>query len=186
MSKNDTKVATEASGRDKRSFARTPSHFRAVYRVLSSEDEPQIAPRTLSVGDPNLRARFERSSNLPEVVNSFLLNIDEKLDAMLLHMRQESIMEYFTQTMVVHEVSASGILAQSANLQVGDYIEVVMFISEFPSRIASAIARVLRPKRENEMIYAIEFVKVRQSDREELVRYVFELDRERIRTEKLK
>jgi hypothetical protein len=172
------------SNADKRTYSRVSTNFRAIYRILSSPDEPQIAPRNLAIGNNNLRSRFETGSNLPEVVAAVLLNLDSKLDGILMQMRQDTLTQHFSEDLLVTEISASGVLARG-NIQIGECIEMVMFVSEFPACVASAKAKVLRPKG-GPGTFAVQFTHIRESDRESIVRYVFQSERERIRAEKYK
>ena len=174
----------QASNADQRSYSRVDTNFRCIYRRLASPDEPQIAPRNMSSGSSNIRSRFEAASNLPEAVTAFLLELDSKLDGILIQMRQDTLLQHFSEHLLITEISASGVLARG-NLQIGDHIELVMFVSDFPPSVASAKCKVLRPKG-RAGTFALQFIHIRESDRESIVRFVFQSERERIRAEKYK
>lgn len=174
---------------EKRAYSRVSSYFQAMYRKLNYTDEPQICPRMHATDEPELRSYFASNRHLPEEITDFLLGMDAKLDTILAQMRKDSLSEFFANKLMVIEVSASGLLVQDDTLQVNDNIELVMFMGEFPPRVASACAKVLRQvhsRDESANIFALQFTKLRESDREEIIRFVFQEERQRIRNEKLK
>ncbi|MDL2307569.1 PilZ domain-containing protein [Desulfovibrio sp. OttesenSCG-928-C06] len=175
---------------DKRSYSRVPVYFQGLYRHVS-EGEPQICPRQNNVEDSkNLIAELNAGgTKVPSALIRYLSVMNGKLDSILSILQKESFQEFFPNKLMVIEVSASGVLVQSDVLQVGEQIELVMYLGEFPPRIASAIGRIIRPGRpdmQDKPIFAVQFTSIRESDREELVRFVFKEDRERIRSERLK
>jgi c-di-GMP-binding flagellar brake protein YcgR len=151
-------------------------------------DEPQICPRQFSAEDSALAAQLASNSKLPPALVRFMVNLDAKMDSILALLQKDNFDEFFPHKLMVTEISASGVLVQSDSLQVGENIELVMFLGEYPPRIASSIGRVLRPAsaKADSGIFAIQFTGLRDSDREEVVRFVFKEERERIRSQKMK
>jgi hypothetical protein len=181
-------TSSRLSGMDKRSYSRVPVYFQGLYRRLSIPDEPQLCPRQFSAEDSALAAQLSSNSKLPPALVRFMINLDAKMDSILALLQKDNFDEFFPNKLMVVEVSASGVLVQSDDLQLGEYIELVMFLGEYPPRIVSGIGRVLRPgkSRLNNRIFAIQFTSLRDSDREEIVRFVFKEERERIRSQKMK
>ena len=175
---------------DKRSYSRVPVYFQGLYRRVS-EGEPQLCPRQQSVEDSKSLIAEMNAGNakVPSALVRYLAAMNGKLDSILSILQKESFQEFFPNKLMVIEVSASGVLVQSEELQVGELIELVMYLGEFPPRIASAIGRIIRPGRpdmQDKPIFAVQFTAIRDTDREEMVRFVFKEDRERIRSERLK
>jgi c-di-GMP-binding flagellar brake protein YcgR len=110
------------------------------------------------------------------------------MDSILALLQKDNFSEFFPNKLMVVEVSASGVLVQGGDLQLGEYIELVMFLGEYPPRVVSGIGRVLRPGNPqlDKRIFAVQFTNLRDSDREEIVRFVFKEERERIRSQKMK
>ncbi len=178
-----------ADAADKRSYSRVPVYFQASYRCLNSPDEPQICPRQQGADDGGGSGSFGLSgSGLPAELARFLVNLDAKLDSVLALLQKDSLNEFFPGRLMVVELSAAGLLVQSDALKLGDFIELVMYLSEFPPCIASGIGRIIRlgPVRSGGQTLAVQLLNLRDSDRERIVRYVFKEERERIRGEKLK
>lgn len=172
---------------DNRSYSRISTFTRARYRKLGHPDEPQICPSGFNV-EASGGKRFMRESGLPEPLTSFLLNMDAKLDRIIAQMSKDSLAAYFPDELVVLDLSAAGMLAQSGDIKPGDHLEVVLFLGEFPPQVVSGVAEVLRSGKPvpGGETYALQFTRLRETEREEIVRFVFKEDRARIRSEKLK
>jgi hypothetical protein len=184
---NDKKTVN--SGRESRNYSRTQVFTRAIYRVMSHPEEPQLCPSGFSAEDKSFRERLAESAGLPEAVVAFMINLDSKLDRLIAHLNKDSLTGYFPKQLVVLDLSASGMLVQSNELQPGDFIEVAIFLGDLPSVLVSGVAQVLRPGKPLPGVgstFALKFTRLRESDREQIVRFVFKEDRQRIRTEKFK
>ena len=173
---------------ENRNYSRITTFTRARYRKLSHPEEPQICPSGFNIsasgGD-----RALRESGLPDALISFLMNMDAKLDRIIAQMSKDSLASYFPEQLVVLDLSASGLLVQSNDIQPGDYLELVLYLGEFPPVVVSGVAQVLRSGKKMPGVgetYALQFTRIRESEREQIVRFVFKEERERIRTEKLK
>ncbi|MDR2891767.1 MAG: PilZ domain-containing protein [Deltaproteobacteria bacterium] len=182
----DHELADGSSGADKRAYSRVPVYFRASYRRLNSPDEPQICPRQRGMDDG--RPSILSGPGLSAELARFLANLDAKLDSVLGLLQKDSLNEFFPERLMVTELSAAGVLVQSDALKAGDFIELVMSLGESPPCIASGIGQVIRqgPVRFGVPTLAVCFLNMRDSDREQIVRYVFKEERERIRAERLK
>lgn len=173
---------------ENRSYSRIATFTRARYRKLSHPDEPQICPSGFNI-EASGGQRFMRESGLPEALVSFLMNMDAKLDRIIAQMSKDSLASYFPDELVVLDLSAAGILAQSNDIKPGDYLEVVLYLGEFPPVVVSGVAEVLRSGKEMPGVgktFALQFTRLRDTEREKIVRFVFKEERARIRTEKFK
>ncbi|MCL1889796.1 MAG: PilZ domain-containing protein [Desulfovibrionaceae bacterium] len=178
-------------GSDNRDYSRVSCFLKAIYRKMSHPEEPQICPSSgVSVEDNNFRERFAaNSSNMSESVVAFLLNLDSKLDRIIAQINKDTLSAYFSKQMVVLDLSASGLLVHATDLQADDYLEMVLFLGELPPVMVSGVLTVLRhgkPLPGVGSTFALKFTRLRESEREQIVRYVFKEHRERVRTEKLK
>jgi c-di-GMP-binding flagellar brake protein YcgR len=180
--------AAAAADRESRNYSRISCFLRAMYRPLGHPEEPQLCAVGLDQEDKGLRERFSKVTGMPENVVAFMLHMDAKLDNIIAHLSRDALATYFQKQLVVLDLSASGLLVQANDLQPGSHLELVIFLSEFPSLIASGIAGVLRAGRPVPGVgqtYALKFSRLRDTDREQIVRYVFKENRERIRSNKL-
>lgn len=173
---------------DSRRYARISTFIRARYRKLTHPNEPQLFPSGFNI-EPSGGRRSMRESGLPEAVVSFLLNMDAKLDRIISQMSKDSLDGYFPDELVVLDLSAAGLLVRSDSLQPGDCLELVLHLGEFPSSVVAGVAKVLRGGKDTPGeggTWALQFTRLRESEREEIIRFVFKEERARIRTEKLK
>lgn len=183
-------VSSPVDDSDSRSYSRVPCFTRALYRHMSHPEEPQLCPGGAGAEDKNLRERLASGvTGMPEGLTAFLINLDIKLDRLIDYLTRDSITEYFSKQFVVLDLSASGLLVQSNELQAGEFLEVALFLGELPSVLISGVTQVLRPGRPLPGVgstFALKFVRIRESDREQIVRFVFKEDRQRIRSAKYK
>lgn len=173
---------------DNRNYSRIATFTRARYRKLSHPDEPQICPSGFKV-EASGGKRLMRESGLPEVLVSFLMNMDAKLDSILAQMSKDSLAAYFPDELVVLDLSAAGLLVQSDAIKTGDHLEVVLYLGELPPAVVSGVAEVVRKGKDVPGVgktFALQFTRLRDTEREEIVRFVFKEERTRIRTKKFK
>lgn len=181
-------MSNQPSNIENRSYSRISTFIRARYRKLSHPDEPQICPSGFNIQSSGGQ-RFLRESGLPDVLASFLMNMDAKLDRIIAQMSKDSLAAYFPDELVVLDMSAAGVLVQSNDIKPGDFLEVVLYLGEFPPVVVSGVAEVLRSGKNVPGVgktYALQFTRLRDTEREEIVRFVFKEERSRIRTEKFK
>ncbi|MDR1124512.1 MAG: PilZ domain-containing protein [Deltaproteobacteria bacterium] len=176
-------------GADKRRYSRTAVYFQGQFRYLSSAQEPQLCPRQVNSENASLITQMASDPKVSAGMARFLGNLDAKLDSILSLLQRDSLDEFFPNRLMVIELSAAGVLVQSPDLQVDDFIELVMHLGDSPPKVVSAAGQVLRPRKtsfQSEGLYAVNFTSIRDSDREEIVRFVFQEEREKIRSRKLK
>lgn len=181
-------MSDQISSTDNRSYSRISTFTRARYRKLSHPDEPQICPSGFNI-EASGGQRDLRESGLPEILVSFLMNMDAKLDRIIAQMSKDSLSLYFPDELVVLDLSAAGLRVQSNTLKPGDFLEIVLYLGEFPPVIVSGVAEVLRSGETVPGVgetYALQFIRLRETEREQIVRFVFKEERARIRTEKYK
>ncbi len=172
---------------DKRSFSRIRLFMKGRMRPLASETEsPRFSGFTLP--DAPVDAKSLAQSHIPEVLVSFLLDFDAKLNAVLAHIKQDVLQEDFPLRAEILELSGAGVrCVDSGDLNEGDLVEMVLFLSEFPLRVAGAMGRVLRKETDEtgRATCALEFFRIREDDLEKIVQHVFVEERRQIRTMRL-
>lgn len=165
---------------EKREYSRVNTRLKAWGKKVEGPDViPAFHASNLSTQP--IDNRYLQDTNLPEELKKFLQTIDQKLDT-LLGLQSQNLLEkeYTIQTEVV-ELSGAGLkcLQTDSQLDINDYIEVVLFLSYQPVNMASAIGRVQRLENG---IAVIEFTSLRESERESIVQFVFQEQREQIRS----
>ncbi len=172
---------------DRRKYARVTTHFFGRFRVLNSHSEPQICAGAFCSTGHAVREIFASQSQLPESVTKFLLELDNKLESVLGILRKDALEELFSHKMRVLDISAGGIVMQTDfPLEIGQYLEVVLHMGDFPFRMASGVGRIIRhaDKGGNKGL-VLEFTDLREEDREEIIHYVFQEERRKLRKQRL-
>ena len=169
---------------EKRSFSRIPVRLKAHARVMQSVDSPQ-----LFIGDAidfsPAREELLSKSKLPEELTSFLLEMDRKMDKIIGMLSQDHVKTDFGIEIEVMEISGAGVKFRSSKIFTPDQpIEIILFLSQVPLRMAGGKGRIL-DKEKNTDLYRLEFVDMRVSDMEAIVQFVFKEQREQIRNSKL-
>ncbi len=147
-------------------------------------------------GPPFFRVNTDRTLNfdfnyrelgLPEGLNLYFQYLDGKIDLILSMLGRDVIeKEFETSTMVV-ELSGGGLKCISIpdKYCVGDHVEMLLYLSHIPLVVVSVKGEIIRVEREGGQEYfIIEFTNIRQKDRELIVRFVFQEQREQIRINK--
>lgn len=166
-----------------RHFARVATRMRAHARRTASLDDPLLfRPMADTATTPS--AEMLKESNLPEVILEFLKGIDAKLDMLVSHMGRNSLERDFPLDIEVREISGAGAQFRTDEpMQSGDTLEMVLVLSAFPLRLAGVKGRVLGID-EATGWHRFEFTTIRKADREAVVQYVFQEEREEIRRRK--
>ncbi len=119
---------------------------------------------------------------LPEGLNLFFKYIDGKLDLILSLLGIDMLDKEFDFKTTGVELSEGAVkcVRDFEGLNDGDLVEVVIYLSHIPLVLVSAMGRVARLDRENDREYFIIFFeKIRDKDRELIVRFVFQEQREK-------
>lgn len=166
---------------EKRSFSRIPIRLKAHARAMQSIDSPQLFTGDV-VGEVSCRDDFLRKSKLPEELTTFLSEMDRKMDRVLGLLSQGHIETDFPIDVEVMELSAAGVKFRSkTQFEPNTPLEMVLLLSQVPLRMAGSKGRIIA-KEDDTKLYRFEFVDTRGSDMETIVQFVFQQQREQIRT----
>ncbi|MES9995111.1 PilZ domain-containing protein [Desulfovibrio aminophilus] len=166
---------------EQRTYSRVAARLKALARRCDSPDGPQLFRTAPRRDGSSLAARLS-ATTLPEGLVEFLVEMDAKLDQILAGQRQDLLRQDFPLDLDVHEVSGAGVRFSSTEpLVEGQPLEVVIVLTQFPLRLASALGRV---RGEEEGLHRFEFTYIREHDLESIVQFVFQEQREEIRNRK--
>ncbi len=172
---------------EKRVFSRIRLFLRGRMRKLGSERElPRFTG--FSLPDSPVDRQTLANAHIPEALASFLLDVDAKLNAVLAHLKQDRLEDDFPLPVEIMELGGAGVRIRNEGIvQEGDRIELVLFLCEFPLRVAGAMGRVKRCETDpgGTPVCAVEFEHIRDDDLETIVQHVFVEERRRIRTMRL-
>lgn len=167
---------------EKRTFHRIATRIKGYARIMPSEEEQPLF-REAPVSGPGAAGFEARDPSVPESLYALLATINAKLDMILSVQGRDLLTADFPLTLDVTEISGAGVrFAARDGLAVGDTIEVVLVLCQFPLRLAGAVGQVLRAEAaggENAM--ALDFTRIRERDLESIVQFVFQSQRDTIR-----
>jgi hypothetical protein len=165
-------------GKESRTFLRIDTRLRAYARRI---DNPDSSPLFRS---PAFKEYFpsKPSGHIPEAVMEMLTGINHKLDLILSTISQDMLVKDFPLRLEITEISGAGVLfSTNENIEVDEHLEIVIILSQFPLRLASVCGTV---QRQENALFAFNFKQIRENDRETIVQFVFQEQREQIRESK--
>jgi hypothetical protein len=169
-------------GKESRTFLRIDTRLRAYSRRIDTPDSPPL------FRGPSIK---EHTSHKPvgagsEAVLEMLAGINQKLDLILSTVSQDMLGKDFPMRLEITEISGAGVLfSTQERVTVGDHLEMILVLSQFPLRLASVCGTVERREEQSGTVrYAFNFKQIRENDRESIVQFVFKEQREQIRESK--
>jgi hypothetical protein len=166
-------------GKEHRTFLRIDTRLKAYARHIES---PEAVPlfRSPAVTDHPV---YKPSGHVPEALMEVLSGMNHKLDLILSTISQDLLVQDFPLRLEVTEISGAGVLFRTREpMKVGEHMELVLILSQFPLRMASVCGTVQR--QDDPTLFAFNFRQIRENDREAIVQYVFQEQREQIREKK--
>lgn len=179
--------------RQSQAYAKASSFIRGRLRFLSGADAPVSFT---SAGGASIVSREEliRQANLSESFANFLIGLDAKLETILSMMRKETLEDDFPFKLETLEVSGAGIrFTTEAPIMPNSYLEVILFLGDYPSGIIGAVGKVqpeATPAGQHnpQEVYdpgahpwTLNFTRIREPDLDAIVQFVFQEERRRIR-----
>ncbi len=168
-----------------RRFLRVPTRLKAFVKKAESKDtKPLFHHYSKFYQQPISSEADFKKFGLPDVLKQYLDVINSKLDMLLSIQSLNFIEKDYPHTTEVVEIGGGGIKCikpKGIEINVGDFLDLVIILSTFPLWIVSAIGEV---KREEDNLLGIEFVQIKESDKENIIRFVFQEEREYIRKQK--
>jgi hypothetical protein len=171
----------------KRNYSRIETYLPARLRLLGPGEEHSLylACHGCEPTEPQFQDKI-KGTGLPETLLDYLETINAKLDMLLSIVNQDHLQTNFPVAATIVEISGAGLIfSADREFHLNDQVEIVIFLSQMPLRIAGAIGNIHRQDEVHKKpAWVVDFTSIRESDREAIVRYVFQLQRERIRESK--
>jgi hypothetical protein len=164
-----------------RTYARIETARKGYARIL-----PAGQTKPLFSGCPacamGMPVRLEHGA-LPEGVLQFLRSMDEKLTAILNLLNERSLADDFPIPVLVHDISGAGLRMSSSHpFATGMRVEIVVVLGSFPLQIAGTLGTIVRRDEvEGTALWAVEFTDIRDSEREKIIQFVFQEQRQSLR-----
>ncbi len=165
-------------------FARVECVLSGRFRFLKGPDEALF--RGVAHSGGLARVKLEQA-RLPEALTQFLLEMDNKLDAILAQLQGENLQSLFPEQIRVTLIGGNGVEfsvpgpATAGRLAEGVWLEAALQLSDFPLRVVFA-AGALRALPGG--AWAMGFDRIQEKDREEIIRFVLDEERRQIREKK--
>jgi hypothetical protein len=172
-------------GEEQRTFLRIPTNLRGRMRAVAHERELQLF-REAPITSISVSAQDLKSSGLSDGLVNALMAMDRKLDMILGIHSQDSLKKDFPHQIEVYEISGAGVkMTSSMPLAPGQFVEVVLVLTQAPIRMAGAIGRVVREEDvDGRKLWALDFTRIRERDLETIVQFVFQTQRDELRVKK--
>ncbi|WP_028575638.1 PilZ domain-containing protein [Desulfonatronovibrio hydrogenovorans] len=122
-------------------------------------------------------------SHVPRELIAFFQRMDEKLNMILSLLSQGNIQDDFPISAEVIEISGAGLqFISDESFEVGDTLEMALILSQFPLKVVGVVGNIhRRVKVKNIPVWVVSFTSIRDIDREKIVQFVFQEQREQIR-----
>jgi hypothetical protein len=169
-------------------YAEIATYLRGRFRPLSGPDDQAYAHvNTLPAGPT--REKFLAASPLPDAVNTFLLQLDTKMNALLAALYSSSLERDFPHTREIHSISASKIyFTTDITLAAGDWLEVIVNFRQIDIVTASGIGKVTAREvdKNGKQFFTFSFTRIQEEEREKIIRHVFKEERRLLRKTRLR
>ncbi|NLW80529.1 MAG: PilZ domain-containing protein [Desulfovibrionales bacterium] len=132
---------------------------------------------------PSSQLSDSAQTGLSEGLLQHLRTMDEKLDAVLTILNQQSLQEDFPILALVHDISGAGLrFTSDQDFQVGQAVEMVVALRGQARGLAGTTGIVVRVDEHcGQRLWAMEFKEIRDAEREKIIQYVVDRQREQLR-----
>jgi hypothetical protein len=165
-----------------RTFSRVETRIKGHARLV---DGPHVQPIFTGCASCSQDIRMEHipASEFPPQAARMLTAMNAKLDMILARLDQQNIREDFPIPMDVIEISAAGLQFTSKHqFEKGQHLEAVIILSSSPVQMAGIVGTIVRREsHQGKTVYVVGYETVRDPDREAIIQFVFQEQREHIR-----
>lgn len=168
-----------------RNFARIDTALKGYLRVIPDGRLIPLFSCTKSCGMPQPLTDISQSE-VPEGLLQFLVTMDEKLNSILGLLNRQALNEDFPVPILIQNLSGAGLCFSSKEeFDLGTAVEAIIALDSHSQVIAGTIGRINRRDEYNgQVLWAMGFKDIRDSEREKIIQYVIAQQREQIREKK--
>lgn len=152
-----------------------------VNRLSSADTRPMYSGQASTYSES--APKNLQGSQIPADLFKFLKEMDSKLNTILSLLSRDYLQDQFEHTCIVTEISGAGLqFTSKEEFKEGQAVEMAVIVSQMPFRIVGLVGAIQRIEQEKEeKIYVVEYTSIREEDREAIVQFVFQEQRELIR-----
>lgn len=168
-----------------RHFARIDTALKGYLRIIpDGRLIPLFSCNRMS--KPPLSLTDITQTDFPEALLQFLGAMDEKLNSILGLLNRQALHEDFTIPILIHNLSGAGLCFTSKEeFAVNTAVEAIIALDSHSQVIAGTIGYITRRNELNgQVLWAMKFQDIRESEREKIIQYVVAQQRELIREQK--
>ncbi|MDQ7032423.1 MAG: PilZ domain-containing protein [Desulfonauticus sp.] len=168
-----------------RRFSRVKTRLKIRFRPTYADAMPLFLGCVDCSSKPDLSS--VKSNYLPQELLDFLSHMDNKLDLILSFFSQKDVEQDYPGAGEIIEISGAGLrFSTDQKIEPGEYLEAAIFLSSLPPVVIGVVGKIIRKEElHNKAVYAFEYVNIRESDREQIVQFVFKEQRELLREQRL-
>lgn len=166
-----------------RNYSRVPTRIKAYARITPFSDARPIFTGCFSCDIDEQPVKNLYGSHVPRELIAFLKGMDEKLNMILSLLNQGSIQDDFPIAAEVTEISGAGLqFISEESFELDDTVEMALILSQFPLKVVGVVGQIHRRIMIKKVpVWVVKFTSVRDIDREKIVQFVFQEQREQIR-----
>lgn len=164
-----------------RTYARIETARKGHARILPpGQTKPLFSGCAACALEPAVRGDH---GALPDAILQALRALDDKLTAILNLLNERSLAEDFPIPVLIHDISGAGLRMSSPHpFTVGMRVEIVVVLNAFPLQLAGTMGAIVRQDDvEGTPLWAVEFTEIRESEREKIIQFVFQEERQNLR-----
>jgi hypothetical protein len=164
-----------------RTFARIDTALKGYLRMLPEGRFTPLFSASPAGAHPQLSESAQDA--LPDGLVQYLRSMNDKLATILALLTQQSLQEDFPVTVLVHDISGAGLrFSADRDFRLGQAVEVVVALGSQPQSLAGTTGVLIREEEhQGQKVWALEFKEVRESEREKIVQFVVDRQREHLR-----
>ena len=164
-----------------RTFARIDTALKGYLRVLPDGNLMPLFNASPAATGPQLSEAAQDA--LPDGLVQYLRSMNEKLNSILALLTQQSLQEDFPATVLIHDISGAGLrFSADRDFRLGQAVEVVVALGSQPQSLAGTTGVLIREEEHRgHKVWALEFREMRESEREKIVQFVVDRQREQLR-----
>jgi hypothetical protein len=161
-----------------RDFVRIDTALKGHLRILPNSRPIPMFSSASTPGTPS-----PVGTQLPNELELFLGQLDEKLDTILALLNLQNLQEDFPVPVLVHDISGAGLrFSAPQSFEIGMTVEIVVELGFHPKILAGTLGVIIRRDiRQDQELWAMKFEGIRAREREKIIAFVTAEQRVQIR-----
>ena len=168
----------------------TPAECDDIETIMSNNEETDLSPLSFSLRPfMDGEGKEEEMGNIDPFILNALIDINLKLNLIISTMSSGEKKNILTRMPIEVNLSEGGIgFVTTEEVCDGDMLEVEMILPVFPIAVIKAIGKAVRvtPLQQGGYNIGLQYINIKDEDRDKIVHYLFKKQREWLRVNKVK